>query len=230
MTGTAYAQLLDLACGALLATAVAIVWRRRLTAIIRTLAVQGVALAAIAAVLAVHTSDARLGVVAAGVLALRGVALPWLLGRALGPAPGGVPGGTGPGSGGRETRPLANVTASLLTVAALMLVAYAVSRPVTALEPSPAADAIGVGIAVALTGFYVLVTRRRAVAQLAGFLLMDNGITATGFLTTAGTGLIVEAGVSLDVLLAVVVLRVLTGRMREAFGDTDLDDLRELRD
>lgn len=224
MNGTVYIQLLDLACGALLVTAVVIVWRQRLTAIIRTLALQGTALAAIAAILAVHARDARLGVIAAGVLALRAVALPWLLGRALDSS------GSGPGTGERETRPLVNVTASLLAVAVLVLIAYAVSRPVSALGRSPAADAVGVGIAVTLTGFFVLVTRRRAVSQLAGFLLMDNGITATGLLATAGTGLLVEAGVSLDVLLAVVVLRVLTSRMRDTFGDTDLDDLRELHD
>jgi hydrogenase-4 component E len=222
MTSTGYVQLLDLACGALLATAVVIVWRRRLAAIIRTFAVQGAALAGLAGVLAVHSSDVRLGVIAAGILALRAVALPWLLGRALA--------GSGPGAGERETRPLVNVTASLLSVAALTLLAYAVSRPLTALAPSPAADAIPVGIAVTLAGFFVLVTRRRAVSQLAGFLLMDNGITATGLLTTASAGLLIEAGVSLDVLLAVVVLRALAGRMRDAFGDTDLDDLQELHD
>ena len=219
---TGYAQTLDLACGALLVTAVVIVWRQRLTAIITTFALQGTALAAIGAVLAVHARDARLGVVAAGVLALRAVVLPWLLSRAIA--------ASGPGTGSREARPLVNVTASLLAVAVLVLLAYAVSRPLAALGPSPAADAIPVGIAVALTGFFVLVTRRRAVSQLAGFLLMDNGITATGLLTAAGTGLLVELGVSLDVLLAVVVLRVLASRMRDAFGDTDLDDLRELRD
>jgi hydrogenase-4 component E len=219
---TAYVQWLDLACGTLLVTAVVIVWRRQLAAIIATFTVQGAALAAIAAILAVHARDARLGVVAAGAFALRAIVLPWLLGRALA--------GSASETEGRETRPLANVTASLLAVAVLVLLAYAVSRPLAALDPSPAADAIPVGIAVTLTGFFVLVTRRRAVSQLAGFLLMDNGITATGLLTTAGTGLLVEAGVSLDVLLAVVVLRVLTSRMRDAFGDTDLDDLRELRD
>ena len=222
MTSTVYVQLLDLACGALLATAVVIVWRRRLAAIIRTFAVQGAALAAIAGVLAVHARDARLGLVAAGILVLRAAAFPWLLSRTLA--------GSGPQAGERETRPLVNVTASLLSVAALTLLAYAVSRPLTALDPSPAADAIPVGIAVTLAGFFVLVTRRRAVSQLAGFLLMDNGITATGLLTTASAGLLIEAGVSLDVLLAAVVLRALAGRMRAAFGDTDLDDLQELRD
>jgi hydrogenase-4 component E len=223
MTEALYVQLLDLSCGALLMTAVLIVWRRQLTAIIWALAVQGTALAVLAGVLAARGHDAELAGIAAGVLALRAVALPALLHRALAAGP--------PGAGRqRETRPLVNVAASLLAAAALVLLAYAVCGPLVALAPSPAARAIPVGIAVTLTGFFVLVTRRRALSQLAGFLLMDNGITATGFLTGAGTSLIVELGVSLDVLLAVLVLQVLTSRMRETFGDTDLDELRELHD
>ena len=123
-----------------------------------------------------------------------------------------------------------NVAASLLAAALLTLLSYAVSQPLVALDPSPATRAVPVGVAVVLIGFFVLVTRRRALSQLVGFLLMDNGITAVGFLTTSGVGLIVELGVSLDVLLAVLVLGILTSRMREAFGDTDLDELRELHD
>lgn len=223
MSQAVYVQLLDLCCGALLITAVLIVWRRQLPAIIRFFALQGTALAALAAVLAVHGRDAGLGGIAGGVFALRAIALPWLLRRAL------AAGHTSAGRE-RETRPLVNVTASLLAVAVLVLLAFLVSRPLVALAPSPAADAVPVGVAVALIGFFVLATRRRALSQLAGFLLMDNGITAAGFLTGAGTGLIMELGVSLDVLLAVAVLQVLTSRMREAFGDTDLDELRELHD
>ena len=81
-----------------------------------------------------------------------------------------------------------------------------------------------------LIGFFVLVTRRRALSQVVGFLLLDNGIAATAFLATAGVPLIVELGVSLDLLLVVLVLQVLTARLRATFGDTDLDELRELRD
>ena len=223
MTQALYVQLLDLSCGALLITAVLIVWRRQLTAIIWALAVQGTALAVLAGVLAIHGHDTELAGIAAGVLVLRGIALPALLRRALAAGPPGA-------VQRRETRPLVNVAASLLAAAALVLLAYAVCGPLVALTPSAAGRAIPVGIAVTLTGFFVLVTRRRALSQLAGFLLMDNGITATGFLTGAGTSLVVELGVSLDVLLAVLVLQVLTSRMRETFGDTDLDELRELHD
>ena len=73
-------------------------------------------------------------------------------------------------------------------------------------------------------------TRRRALSQVVGFLLLDNGIAATAFLVTAGVPVIVELAVSMDLLLVVLVLQVLTARLRAAFGDTDLDDLRQLRD
>ncbi|SFR01969.1 hydrogenase-4 component E [Lentzea waywayandensis] len=215
-----YVQLLDLACGALLLTAVLVLWRRELTVIIRMFALQGAALAVLVGVLAAQENSAELWAVAVGVFALRAVVLPYLLRRAL----------AGAGESRRETRPLVNVSASLLAAAVLTLLAYAVSQPLVELAPSAATQAIPVGITVVLIGFFVLVTRRRALSQLVGFLLMDNGITAVGFLATTGVGLVVELGVSLDVLLAVLVLQVLTTRMRETFGDTDLDELRELRD
>ncbi|MBP2328805.1 hydrogenase-4 component E [Kibdelosporangium banguiense] len=215
-----YVQLLDLACGGLLLTSVLVLWRRELAVIIRVFALQGLALAMLVGVLAAHENSAELWAVAAGVLVLRAGVLPHLLWRALASA----------GEARRETRPLVNVAASLLAAAVLTLLAYAVSQPLVQLAPSAATQAIPVGMTVVLIGFFVLVTRRRALSQLVGFLLMDNGITAVGFLTTAEVGLIVELGVSLDVLLAVLVLQILTTRMRETFGDTDLDELRELRD
>jgi hydrogenase-4 component E len=213
-------EMLNLAAGGLLLTAVLVLWQRELTVIVRVFALQGVALATLVAVLAWDEGSAELGAVAAGFLVLRGGVLPWLLRRAL----------AGAGPAQRETRPVLNVAASLLAAAALTLLALAVSAPLVALSPSPAARAVPIAVAVVLIGFLVLVTRRHAVSQLVGFLLMDNGITAAGFLTTAGIGLVVEVGVALDVLLVVLVLQVLTGRMRETFGDTDLDELRELRD
>jgi hydrogenase-4 component E len=110
------------------------------------------------------------------------------------------------------------------------LLAYAVSQPLIALAPSPAAHAIPVGLAVVLIGFLILISRRLALSQVVGFLLIDNGITTTAFLTTSGVGLVIELGISMDVLLVVIVLQVLKTHMRAAFGATDLDELRELHD
>ncbi|MFI0913963.1 hypothetical protein [Streptomyces abikoensis] len=250
MPGTLHAQLLDLVCGAFLLAAVVVLWLRQLASIVRVFALQGVALAGIAALLDGHGSRWELLAVAVGIGMLRAGLLPLLMRRALtavatGPAPltggpaGGPAGGAGGGAGhhyaedvseARETQPLVNVAASLLSAALLTLLAYAVARPLVALHPTPATRALPVGLAVVLIGFFVLVTRRRALAQVVGFLLLDNGITATAFLAASGVPLIVELGVSFDVLLAVLVLGILTTRMRAAFGGTGIDDLRELCD
>ena len=60
--------------------------------------------------------------------------------------------------------------------------------------------------------------------------MVDNGIALVAFLSTAGVPFLIELGVSLDVLLGIVVLMVLTRRLRSEFGNVDLDELRELRD
>lgn len=214
-----YVQILDLICGGLLLSAVVMLWRRELAAIVRLLAVQGVLLAALAALLGAREGSGELYAVAAGVLVLKAVVLPGVLRRVLRD--------TGEA---REAEPLVNTAASLLAAALLTLLAHAVSRPLVALAPSPATHALPVGLAMVFLGFFVLVTRRRALSQVVGFLLLDNGIAATAFLATAGVPLIVELGVSLDLLLVVLVLQVLTARMRLKFGHSDLDELRELRD
>ncbi|HEY8821895.1 MAG TPA: hypothetical protein VIM49_08125 [Dermatophilaceae bacterium] len=220
MTQTTYAGLLDLAAGGFLLTAVLIVWRRELRAIVRLLAWQGMALAAIPLVEGIHQQDGAIITVGVVVLLLKALGLPVLLGRAVGTED----------QERRESTPLVNTTASLLVTAGLTVLAYAVTRPIIALDPTEATRAVPAAFAVILIAVFVMVSRRRALSQAVGFLMLDNGIAATGFLITGGVPLIVELGASLDALFAVLVLGVLTGRMRRAFGDTDLDQLRELRD
>jgi hydrogenase-4 component E len=220
VTENNFANLIDFAAGGLTLAAVLIVWRRDLRSIVRLLAWQGVALAVIPIVRGLHENDAALVWVGAAVLALRAVGLPVLLARALAAEP----------QTQREAEPLVNTATSLLITAVLTVVAFAVTRPVVALEPSATTNAVPAALAVILIALFVMTTRRHAVSQAAGFLMLDNGIAATAFLLTAGVPLIVELGASLDVLFAVIVIGVLTGRLRRAFGGADLDQLQELRD
>jgi hydrogenase-4 component E len=216
---TVFAQLVTLCAGLLLLTGVLIVWRRSLAAHIRLLAIQGVALAALVAVIGADESAPELIGVALLVLALKGFLLPGVLRRAA-----------ARGDAVQVETPLINTTASLISLALLTMLAYLVSQPLQAAGSGPAANAVPVGISLVLSGFLVLATRRHAVSQLVGFLMLDNGIATVAFLISGGVPLVVELGVSLDVLLVVLILQVLTGRIRTEFGDIDLDDLSELRD
>lgn len=220
MTEAGYASVLDFAAGSMVLAAVFVVWRRDLRAISWLLSVQGCALAAIPLVQGGHRDDWPLLAVGVIVLGLRAAVLPWLLGRAVGVEHREY----------REATPLVNTTASLLIAAALTIAAFAVTRPLVALDPLPETAAVSAAFAVILIALFVMATRRHAVSQAAGFLMLDNGIAATAFLLTAGVPLIVELGASLDVLFAVMVIGVLTGRLRRAFGGADLDQLRELHE
>lgn len=220
MTDANFAVLVDFAAGGLTLTAVLVVWRRSLRAITHLLAWQGVALAAIPIVRGIHDDDTTLILVGVAILALRTAILPWLLARAV----------AAEQQEQREATPFVNTASSLLITALLTIVAFAIARPVADLQPSTTAEAVPATFAVVFIALFVMTTRRHAVSQAAGFLMLDNGIAATAFLLTAGVPMIVELGASLDVLFAVIVIGVLTGRLRRTFGNADLDALRELHD
>ena len=220
MTSTTFAILVDFAAGGLILAAVLIVWRRILGGIVRLLAWQGVALSAIPILRGSYTGDAALIAVGVAVLVLRAAVLPRLLARAVDAA----------SKSHREATPLVNTATSLLITAALTLAAFAAARPLVNLQPAATTAAVPAATAVILIALFVMVTRRHAVSQAAGFLMLDNGIAATAFLLTAGVPLIVELGASLDVLFAVLVIGVLTGRLTGAFGSAELDALQELHD
>jgi hydrogenase-4 component E len=219
MTDEFSAQLLNVLCGLFLLTAVGVLWRRQVSSLITLLTVQGLTLTGIAVLLAAQSRSAEAVSVAVGVGVLKAGIIPWMLRRVLRQVPG-----------ARETRPLVNVSASLLAAAGLTLLAYAAARPLVALAQSPSVHATPVGIAVVLLGFFLAATRQRAISQIIGVLLIDNGIAAVAFLATGGVPLIVELGVSADLVLAVLVLQILTSRLHQTFGPTDLDELRELHD
>jgi hydrogenase-4 component E len=219
MSDQTLGQLLDLASGLFLLTAVGVLWRREVSALITMLTAQGLALTGIAAVLAAEHRSIDAAGIAIGVGILKAGIIPWMLRRVHQLVPD-----------ARETRPLVNVSASLLAAAGLTLLAYAAARPLVALAPSTSAHATPVGIAVVLIGFFLAATRQRAISQIIGVLLIDNGIAAVAFLASGGVPLIVELGVSADLALAILVLHLLTNRLHAAFGPTDLDELRELHD
>jgi hydrogenase-4 component E len=213
------AQLLNLCSGLFLLSAVGVLWRRQVSSLITLLTAQGLALTGVAGLLAAQQHSPEAIGVAAGVGALKAGIVPWMLRRVHNLVPD-----------ARETRPLTNVSASLLAAAGLTLLAYAAARPLVALAPSASAHATPVGVAVVLIGFFLAATRQRAISQIIGVLLIDNGIAAVAFLATGGVPLVVELGVSADLVLAVLVLQILTSRLHATFGQTDLDGLRELHD
>lgn len=212
------AQLLATATGALLLTAVLLLWRRSITGAAGLLSVQGLALAGLS-IVADAAGGPTLYAVAALLALVKAVLIPLLVLRTAREVQVGV-----------EATPVVNPTTGMLLAALLTTVAFVAARPLVSGSSSLTAEAIPVGIAVVLIGFLVLATRRQALAQIIGFVMVDNGIGATAVLASGGLPLIIELGVLVDVLLVVLILIVLTRWIHGAFSTTELHQLSELRD
>jgi hydrogenase-4 component E len=216
---SAGAALLALTSGTILLCAALALWRRAARGIVSALRVQGFALAATAAVLGVQLHEPLLLVTAGLLVAVKGVVIPMLIGRLVRLDPA-----------SSETDPVVNVPASLVAAVVLTLVAFVATRPIVESVRGVPITLVPFGFATVLIGFFVLVARRKAVSQMVGLLLVDNGIGLVALLLTTGVPLLIELGGTLDVLLVVVVLRVLVTRMHAQLGVLDLDSLQELRD
>jgi hydrogenase-4 component E len=215
---SAGAALLALTSGTILLCAALALWRRAARGIVSALRVQGFALAATAAVLGVQLHEPLLLVTAGLLVAVKGVVIPMLFGRLVRLDPA-----------SSETDPVVNVPASLVAAVVLTLVAFVATRPIVESVRGVPITLVPFGFATVLIGFF-LVARRKAVSQMVGLLLVDNGIGLVALLLTTGVPLLIELGGTLDVLLVVVVLRVLVTRMHAQLGVLDLDSLQELRD
>ena len=218
MSGQTFDSTLTLFVGAVLVCAVAVLWLAPVRAVVRVLAVQGLALGAVAATLGLHVHDAGLVATAGGRGGGQGGAHPGVAAaHRVGRRP---PRETPVGQRPRLARRLRRLDPARLRL----------HPRLTHVVGTHAGSLVPVGFATLLIGFFVLVARRRPIFQIVGLLLVDNGIVLVAFLVTAGVPFLIELGVTLDVLLGVVVLMVLAQRLQHEFGEIDLDELQELHD
>ena len=129
----------------------------------------------------------------------------------------------------QEIRPFVNMPASMLICGALTVLAYVVARPISSLERI-GSKSLAVATALLLTGFFLMINRRKALTQVLALLTMENGVMLAAIaLTTYGMPLVVEIGIFFDVVVAVMVLGILVFRIRETFASMDVSKLNELK-
>lgn len=185
---------------------------------IRIFAVQSLLLAGIATVVGAAYDAWHVYVVAALTLVGKVFFLPWRLERLVRQI-----------KIEQEIRPFVNMPASMLICGALTVLAYVVARPITALERL-GSNTLAVATALLLTGFFLMINRRKAITQVLALLTMENGVMLAAIaLTTYGMPLVVEIGIFFDVVVAVMVLGILVFRIRESFASMDVSKLNELK-
>ncbi|MBS1955439.1 MAG: hypothetical protein JST89_14745 [Cyanobacteria bacterium SZAS-4] len=86
------------------------------------------------------------------------------------------------------------------------------------------------GISLLLSGLILMLARRLAISQVVGFLVIENGIYTFALTQTRGMPLMVEMGILLDLLVAVMVAGLLIFKIQKNFEHIDIAQLKDLRD
>ena len=212
-------QLLNLCAALLLLLSFAMLAQRRIVNLVNLLALQGALLLIATLLLAWRTGQRNLYVSAALTLALKVVFLPWLLKRLI-----------------RrlqvywDTEPLLNIPSTMLVGLLVVVFAFGLAQPIAALANTATRSSIGIAVAVVLLSFITMITRRKAMSQVVGFLSMENGLFFAAMSATYGMPMVVELGVALDVLVAVLVLGIFFFQIRDQFDSLDLHNLESLRE
>ena len=190
----------------------------RLRALINASALQGAVLGVLTVI--VHGSlDARPTLMAAAAIGIKGLLIPGMLRRALRDA-----------AIRREIEPLVGYVTSLLlgAIATGGALAFASSLP---LAPEHAGSLLVPGsLATVMTGFILLTTRRKAVTQVVGYLVLENGIFIMGLTLHDAMPLLVELGVLLDLLVGIFVIGIVINHIHREFSSLDVTRLDALRE
>ena len=211
-------NILILCATGMLVSAYLMVGQKALATTIRLYGAQSLLLGIVATTIALAEGRTELFVTAALTVSLKAVLIPWFLLRTVDRI--GIH---------REIEPALNVSASLLVCLALTVVGYRVSTGFQEGARGVGHHLIGVALSLLLLGLFLMVTRKKAITQILALLTVENAVFLVAIGVTEGMPLIVELGISFDVILAVLVLGVLVQRIVGRFESMDISRLSKLK-
>ena len=214
-----YAQLINLFAAILLLLSFAMLAQRRVLSLIDLFAAQGLALAISTAIVAYGTHQTHLYWSAGITLLLKVIVLPLLLHRLI-----------------RrldvkwDVEGLINIPTTMLIGIVLVVFAFNLALPISQLASTVTRSTLGIAMASVMLSFLMMITRRKALPQVIGFLAMENGLFFAATSATYGMPMVVELGIALDVLVGMLILGVFFFQIREQFDSLDLKHMEKLKE
>lgn len=212
-------QFINLLASILLLIVFAMLSQRRILSLINLFAWQGLVLSISTFVVAYSTAQYHLYYSAVLTLLLKALLLPWLLHRLIRKL-----------NVKWDVETLINIPTTMLVGIALVIFAFNLAAPISQLSESITRGLIGIALACVLLSLLMMLTRRKAVPQVVGFLSMENGLFFAATSATHGMPLVVELGIALDVLVGTFIFGIFFFRIRETFDSLDITHMEKLKD
>ena len=162
---------------------------------------------------------AHIALMAAGTIAIKALLIPLLLFNAMRSA-----------RVAREVEPYVSLHTTLVLGLVLVGISFWLGSSLELPNPPPSSLTFPTGFSLVLLGFVVLVNRKKAISQVVGFLMLENGVYVFGQCLARDVPFTVELGILLDLLVAVFVMGITIQHIGRAFDDVDADALSTLRE
>ncbi len=190
----------------------------RILTVIRAVAAQG-ALLGLIPLLVNQNLTISIFFVAIATIMLKGIILPAIMLRALRDA-----------HIKREVEPFIGLLPSMILVALSTAAALLLSDQLPLAEQHKGTLLVPASIATVLAGFILIITRFKALSQVVGYLVLENGIFIFGMLLVEAMPLIVETGVLLDLFVCIFVVCIIVNHISQAFSSMDTRRLVSLKE
>jgi len=214
-----YDQAILLFAAVVLFTSFAMLAQTRIVPLINIFAWQGGLLAVTTVLVAYASKHPHLYFSAGLTLVLKALLIPWLLHRLSVRL-----------NIHRDIEAIRYPSLILLGGAALVVFSYTIALPIVHLAAGTTRNTIAVSQAVVLLGMLLMITRKKAIAQVIGFMSIENGLFFAAVSATYGMPMVVELGIAFDVLVAAVLFGVFFFQMRESIDSLDVDRLNRLKE
>lgn len=191
----------------------------RLPVLIQAVAAQGVLLGLLPLVLKYPELNWQVALLTLATIAGKGLFIPYLLNRAMRTA-----------NISREMEPFIGYIPSLLLGAVATIVAVFLTKHLPLLPEHAASFHVPAALALTLTGFILLIGRVKAISQVCGYLILENGIYLFGLLLIHATPMLVESAILLDIIVSVFIIGIIVNRIQRAFDSLDTRKLTTLHE
>jgi hydrogenase-4 component E len=212
-------QLINLLAALMLLFAFAMLSQRRILSLITLFAWQGVILSASTFVVAYSTGQAHLYFSGLLTVILKVIVLPWILYRLIHRL-----------NVRWDVETLINIPTIMLIGIALVIFAFNLAQPISEMASTVTRSTLGIAMACVMLAFLMMITRRKAVPQVIGFLAMENGLFFAATSATYGMPMVVELGIALDVLVGAFIFGIFFFQIREQFDSLDIRHMEKLKE
>jgi hydrogenase-4 component E len=190
----------------------------RMRMCIKTIAIQGLLIGLMPLVMHASALSLHLVLFAAAIIILKSMVFPWMLGRAMREV-----------DASREVEPFVGYGTSILAGPLVLIGCIWLGLRFTPPVEMISTFVVPTAFFTIATGFFLIITRKKAVTQVLGYLVLENGIYAFGLPMATEQPFVVELGILLDVFVAVFVMGIMVFHINREFDHIDTDQLTNLK-